>query len=152
FGEIREVLLNGPERTLIQVGRSIERELGDLAHLGMRISLTGAAVFAAGLVGGWWLSRRAVRPIEVMSATAASITASNLSRRIDRAAADSELGKLGGILNSMLDRLEESFVQQVRFTADASHELRTPLSVLLTHIELALARTRTPEQYQETFA
>jgi signal transduction histidine kinase len=63
---------------------------------------------------------------------------------------DGELGQLAAVLNRTFDKLEKSFDQQVRFTADASHELRTPLSVVLTQIQLALARDRSPAEYQQT--
>ena len=63
---------------------------------------------------------------------------------------DSELAQLGSILNSMLQRLDDSFEQQARFVADASHELRTPISVLSMHCELALSQERKPEEYQKT--
>ena len=69
--------------------------------------------------------------------------------RVNLAGVDAELAQLGAILNDMLGRLETSFEQQVRFTADASHELRTPLSVFLAHIELAMSRPRTAEEYRE---
>lgn len=147
-GRIREVYLAGPERTQIVVGRSIERELAAQARLTWQLLGSGGGVFVVGLAGGWWLSTRAVRPIRTMSATAASITAANLSRRIDTAHIDDELAELGDILNAMLDRLESAFAQQVRFTADASHELRTPLAVILSHAELALSRERNPEEYR----
>src|SRR5262249_46742967 len=80
---------------------------------------------------------------------AASISASNLSSRIETARIDDELARLGQVLNAMFDRLEAAFEQQVRFTADASHELRTPLSVLPTHAELSLTPPRPPAEYQE---
>lgn len=145
---IREVYLVGPEATQIIVGRSIERELDALNRLTWQLVASGAGVFAVGLVGGWWLSGRAIEPIQAMSATAASITAANLSRRIDTARLDDELSKLGTILNAMLERIERAFEQQVRFTADASHELRTPLAIVMSHAELALARERTPDEYR----
>jgi heavy metal sensor kinase len=146
-GNIREVHVVGPDATQIVVGRSIERELGALHRLTWQLVGSGAGVFAIGLVGGWWLSGRAVQPIQAMSATASSITAASLSRRIDTTRLDNELDELGTILNAMLDRIERAFEQQVRFTADASHELRTPLAIILSHAELALARQRTPEEY-----
>jgi heavy metal sensor kinase len=145
---IREVYVVGPEATQIVVGRSIERELGALSRLTWQLVAGGAGVFAVGLVGGWWLSGRAVQPIRAMSATAASITAASLSRRIDTRRIDHELGELAAILNAMLDRIECAFEQQVRFTADASHELRTPLAIVQSHAELALARQRTPDEYR----
>ena len=148
-GRLREVSLLGPTETVILVGRPIGRELHDLRGLAWRLGLSGLGVFAAGLLGGWWLSGRAVRPIATMSHTVASITASSLSRRIDLEGVDTELGELGGLLNTMLGRLEASFDQQVRFTADASHELRTPLAVVLAQVELALSRPRSAHEYRE---
>ena len=147
-GLLREVYLLGPNASEILVGRSIERELADLRGLTLTLLASGTCVFVVGLGGGWWLSGRAVRPIQSMSATAATISVANLSQRIDTARIDNELGELGEILNAMLDRLENAFQQQVRFTADASHELRTPLTIILSHAELALSRQRTPEEYR----
>ena len=148
-GRLREVSLLGPGETIILVGRPIGRELHELLGLAWRLSLSGLCVFAAGLLGGWWLAGRAVRPIATMSQTVNGITASSLSRRIDLEGVDTELGELGGLINTMLGRLEASFDQQVRFTADASHELRTPLTVVRTQVELALSRPRSAGEYRE---
>ena len=84
-----------------------------------------------------------------MSQTISEINASNLSRRLNLAGVDTELSQLGLLVNQMLDRLENSFDQQARFTADASHELRTPLAIILSQVELALARTREPQAYRD---
>jgi len=77
------------------------------------------------------------------------ISASNLSQRIDESSIKSELGTLALILNQMFGRLQASFERQARFAADASHELRTPTAVVLAQSELALARDRSPDEYQE---
>ncbi|MFO0909186.1 MAG: ATP-binding protein [Isosphaeraceae bacterium] len=149
-GMFREVSLRGPDATVILVGRSIRHELAGLRRLGIQIALTGLAVFALGLLGGWWLSSRAVEPIVAMSETVSGITATSLSRRLDLEGIDTELGNLGALINTMLERLEASFAQQIQFTADASHELRTPLSVIRSHVDLALSRPRTAEEYRQT--
>ncbi len=148
-GRLREVSLLGPAETVILVGRPIGRELHDLRVLAWRLGMAGLGVFVAGLLGGWWLSGRAVRPIATMSQAVAGITATSLSQRIDLGDVDTELGGLGQLLNTMLGRLEASFDQQARFTADASHELRTPLTVVLTQVELALARQRPADDYRQ---
>lgn len=149
-GNFREVIVEGPEQTRVLVGRTIAHETAELNKLFWALSITGASVFAVGLVGGWWLSGRAVKPIEKMSKTAASISAKNLSQRIDVADVDSELAALGNVLNAMFERLQAAIDDQMRFTADASHELRTPLSVIFTHAEVALNRVRTADDYRET--
>src|SRR5262249_49337357 len=112
--------------------------------------LTGLGVFLAGYAGGWWLSSRAVRPIIAMSDTVSGINASSLSRRLALKDVDTELAGLGSLINTMLERLESSFEQQVQFTADASHELRTPLAVILSQVELALSRPREAVAYRDS--
>jgi two-component system, OmpR family, sensor kinase len=149
-GMLREVTLLGPGRTTILVGRPIHHELGGLRRMAWQLGLTGLGVFSAGLVGGWWLSSRAVRPIVAMSETVSGINASSLSRRLDLEGVDTELGRLGVLINTMLERLGWSFEQQARFTADASHELRTPLAVILSQVELALSRPREGPAYRES--
>ena len=146
---LREVVLIGPRRTRILVGRSIERDTAALARLAWQIALTGAGVLAVGLAGGWFLSRGVIRPIETMSQAASAISVANLTQRIDVREMDSELGGLARILNDAFGRLEAAFRQQSRFTADASHELRTPLSIIHTHLELALTKPRSAEEYRE---
>jgi len=110
----------------------------------------GGVVLAFGLGGGWWLTGRAIRPIDQISAAASRISAGNLSERINVAEADNELGHLAGVLNSTFARLEAAFAQQRQFTADASHELRTPLAVIISEAQTALARERKAADYRET--
>lgn len=148
--DLREAYLLGPQQTRIVVGRSTRRQEGELYRLALLLAATGAGILAIGLAGGWVLSTRAVKPIHSITTTAAAISASSLSGRIDTTGTASELGALARVLNAMFDRLEASFQQQSRFTADASHELRTPLAVIHSHAELALSRDRTAEEYRRT--
>jgi heavy metal sensor kinase len=148
-GHNREVLLRGPRHTLILVGRPMEHVAAGLNAAAWQLGLTGLGVWLLGLAGGWWLSREALRPLEGITNAAEEITAANLTRRIDRAETDSELGQLAGVLNRTFDRLAAALQQQARFTADASHEMRTPLTVILSQIDLALSRERPPEEYRD---
>ena len=93
--------MKGPRESLVLVGRRIEHEQKSLAWLAGRLAATGLIVLAVGLLGGWVLSRRAVHPIERMSAAASSISATHLSQRIDVTGVDSELENLASILNDM---------------------------------------------------
>ncbi len=151
-GRIREVLLRGPGDTLIIVGRDIHHLLERLDSWLIQLILTGLGVLSLGLIGGWWLSGKTIRPIQQISHTADQITAANLSERIATEGMDDEVRTLAGILNSMFGRLDQAFQQQSQFTADASHELRTPLAVLLSHCELALNRPRSADEYKQTLA
>jgi heavy metal sensor kinase len=88
--------------------------------------------------GGYWMSRRALAPVDRIAQTARSIGADNLAQRLDVPATGDELERLSQTLNEMIGRLEAAFRRTTRFTADASHELRTPLAVMRTTAEVAL--------------
>ncbi|MBR3036687.1 MAG: HAMP domain-containing histidine kinase, partial [Lachnospiraceae bacterium] len=75
----------------------------------------------------------------------------DLKKRLDVGERDDEIGRLTGAFNRMLDRLENSFETERRFTSDASHELRTPTSVILAESEYMLEKPRWPHQYREGF-
>ncbi|HTS16115.1 MAG TPA: ATP-binding protein [Verrucomicrobiae bacterium] len=101
--------------------------------------------------GGWLLATRVLRPITVITRTAAGITARDLGQRIPATSADPDLGQLVDVINSMLDRLEKSFHQAVRFSADAAHELQTPLTVLQGELEAAIQRAPMGSDNQQWF-
>ena len=103
---------------------------------------TLAVLSTLGLVS-WWVLRLGVHPIEDMAVTADAIAAGDLSRRVDHPGEETEVGRLGVALNTMLERIQEAFRAREaseervrRFAADASHELRTPLTSILGYAEL----------------
>src|SRR5438128_4452155 len=134
----------------VLAGRNITSDWNALRHFTFWLLAAGGTVLAFGLGGGWWLTTRAIRPVEEMSAAASRISAGNLSERISGANADNELGRLAGVLNSTFARLEAAFAQQKQFTADAAHELRTPLAILISEAQTTLARERSAAEYLET--
>jgi two-component system heavy metal sensor histidine kinase CusS len=86
------------------------------------------------------LARQALAPVELLHRQTARITADQLDRRLPIANPGDELGRLAQTINAMIARLERSFTEMRRFTADASHELRTPLTALRTEVEAALGK------------
>jgi len=96
---------------------------------------------------GYLLVKRMLKPVQTITRTAQEIEGSNLSSRIT-VNNDDEIGKLSATLNRMFQRLEDAFVREKQFTADASHELRTPLSIIQGEAELALQKPRNDEEYQ----
>jgi heavy metal sensor kinase len=100
-------------------------------------------------VGGYVLARRALTPIDHLASEARRITAERLHERLSVPNQHDEIGRLAAVINDAFARLESSFEQLRRFTADASHELRTPLSVIRGIGEAGLGETRTPAEYKE---
>jgi signal transduction histidine kinase len=87
-----------------------------------------------------------------MAMRAEGITAKNLQDRLETPNADDELGHLASVFNHLLDRLEGSFDQLQRFTADAAHELRTPIAALRTVGEVALTEDRGEHSCKEALS
>ncbi|HET9943793.1 MAG TPA: ATP-binding protein [Terriglobia bacterium] len=106
------------------------------------------AVAFAGL-GGYYLARRALAPVDRMAEQARLITAERLTERLPVDNPGDELGRLATVFNQTLMRLESSFEQMRRFTADASHELRTPLTAMKSVGEIGLRSKRDPAAYRE---
>ena len=100
--------------------------------------------------GGYWLSRRALSPVDALVRTAREVSGTNLGSRLQRLETGDELQRLSDGLNEMLDRIEAAFQRITQFTADASHELRTPVSLIRTEAELALRRSRGEAEYKES--
>jgi heavy metal sensor kinase len=111
------------------------------------LALGGAAV------GGWFLARRALAPVDAMVEAARRIEAEDLSQRLVAGTEQNdELGRLAAVLNDMLARLERSFAAVRYFSADAAHELRTPLTILKGELEVALRSSSAEDEYRRVLA
>lgn len=85
----------------------------------------------------WFLTGRALRPVEEICSEVETISATTLSRRVPEPGTSDEIGRLAATMNRMLDRLESAATKQQRFVADASHELRSPVATIRAHLEVA---------------
>lgn len=142
------VWANGPDRPLtVQVARSLASFDAESDVLLLTFFLVGPLTLLVAVSGGYFLARRTLYPVQQMTQTANQITADRLSQRIQVPNAQDELGALAQTLNRMIERLEQSFAEMQRFTADAAHELRTPLAVMRNEAEVALRSSRSPEEY-----
>ena len=145
-----QMVVLGGQTGQLQVMREldlVEQTLGDL--LG-QIMVAIPAALALAAVGGFFLAARALRPIAQMTETAQRITAQDLQQRIGYQGAADEIGRLAQTFDAMLERLQQGFARERRFTADAAHELRTPLTALKGRIEVTMSQARSTQTYVDT--
>lgn len=99
---------------------------------------------------GWIYAGRALRPIKKIMNQMQSISTKDLSRRLADSDRPDEIGRLAGIFNSLLARIENAFNLQKTFVANVSHELKNPLTKITSQLEVILLKERNHTEYKET--
>lgn len=133
----------------VQVGESIGAYEATTTRFA-RVMLTSMPLLLLiAVAGGFWLSRRALLPVDRITREARQITARNLGQRLEVTQTHDEVQRLSETLNAMLERLDHSFRRIEQFTADASHELKTPLAVMRTMAEVPLRIPSSETEYRE---
>jgi heavy metal sensor kinase len=143
------VVRNGATVNIVQVAMSLENVKATRSSFLLVLFLLAPVALVGSALGGWFLARRALSPVDAMVEAARRIEAEDLTKRIPAVSSDDELGRLAAVLNDMLARLERSFGAVRRFSADAAHELRTPLTILKGEIEVALKSSDAPAGIRE---
>jgi heavy metal sensor kinase len=129
YREIDEQLRHEHKRT------PAEHAIGETSEMIFQIGLPAVVL---GLLGGWWLTRRALAPLARLTDAIQKIHERNLRQSLPRTGNGDELDRLTEVFNSLLARLDDSFHRIREFTLHASHELKTPLTVLCGEMETAL--------------
>jgi len=131
-------------------------DLKDIEQLGWEIARSLVIVIPVVLLliaaGSWWLGSIALTPIENIRRAAERITAERLDERIRSEGSADEIGRLIDVLNATFERLQGSFEQAARFSADASHQLKTPIAILRAGIEEILAQPGLSDEHRERVA
>ena len=127
-------------REINQIGRDIFR--------GLLVALPTVLIVI--VIGGRWVASKAIAPVEDIRRAAAQITAQRLDQRLPVPQTGDEIAGLIEVLNSAFDRLQRSFEQSGRFSADASHHLKTPISVLRAGVEEIMNDPESSAQTQAT--
>jgi heavy metal sensor kinase len=150
---IRNLTVNvDGENYFIQSAFEMDDFYEALYHFELLLYIAIPLLLICSALGGYWISNRALAPVDQITKTARTISAQNLSSRLVVPPTGDELQRLSETLNGMLDRLEAAFKKITQFTADASHELRTPVAVMRTRAELSLRKARSPEEYRDVIA
>jgi heavy metal sensor kinase len=134
---------------IVRIGHPMDEESETLDAFRGYLLWFAPLLLLGASAGGYWLSRRALAPVDALAKTARTISGHNLSRRLEPLHTGDELQRLSDTLNEMLARIESAFLRITEFTADASHELRTPIALIHTEAELALRRSRDESEYRE---
>jgi heavy metal sensor kinase len=139
-------------RYTAQLGAPVAEAYNILQRFQWLLIVSIPLVLAAASAGGYWLSRRALAPVDDITRAARLVSEHNLSNRLAIPRAADELQRLTLTFNDMLGRLEGAFKRITQFTADASHELRTPVALVRTAAQLALRRERGDLEYRDSLA
>ncbi|MFZ3592726.1 sensor histidine kinase [Streptomyces sp. BH104] len=119
-------------------GQALHKDMASTQQIFALIAIAAMTVLAFAVC--WWLTRRILRPLHRVTATAHRLSLSTLHERIGLTGPQDELKDLADTFDAMLDRLDRAVTSQRRFIANASHELRTPLAIQRTAIEVGLAQ------------
>lgn len=133
-------------------GRPDKAERHALEEAGEIVVQEGIPALILGLVGGWWLTRRALNPLAALTEAAEKVTERNLGEQLPRTGNGDELDRLTEVLNAMTARLNDSFVRVRDFTLHASHELKTPLTVMRGEAEVSAQDKALSPAEQERWA
>jgi heavy metal sensor kinase len=126
---------------------AIDQDLAAIRN-GFLLAVPVALLFIG--VGAWLVSVRALKPVGRLGNSICNVTAQGLDHRIELGGEDREFAALITGFNDMLERLEKSFKQASRFSADAAHELKTPLTILQGQIERAMSQAEAGSPMQMT--
>ena len=151
-GQLRLAATTGQNNTLLLVGTPLAP-----LHAAERQAIffycwTLAAASVPGLLVGWLLLTRMLKPLGGITQTAERIRQGYFNERIDVSAADSELVGMAETINSMLDRLDTIRIKQSRFNADVAHQVLSPVHGILLQTEVAMQRPRTSVELTQTVA
>jgi len=144
----QKIEVNGRFYT-VQTGVPADQIVATLSLFRRYLLMLAPVLLLAAAGGGYWLSHKALAPVDAITRTARNIGGNNLSDRLEKLTTGDELQRLSDTLNEMLARLESAFLRVTQFTADASHELRTPISLIRTEAEIALRKSRGDAEYRE---
>ncbi|MBA3946541.1 MAG: HAMP domain-containing protein [Herpetosiphonaceae bacterium] len=131
---------------VIQVGQSLTPLNTSLQKVVEELLLIAPFAVMLGIIGSHWLATRAFVPIYHLTSIAEEISAGDLQRRVPVPEPKDEVQQLALTFNKMIGQLDQAFMQQRRFVADASHELRTPVAAIRSMTDVALAQSLTAEE------
>ncbi|OPX96424.1 MAG: Sensor kinase CusS [Syntrophorhabdus sp. PtaB.Bin006] len=134
--------------SVVQVGTSLEDFDETMRKLLIIMIISIPTSISVTIVVGYFMAKKALRPVDQIRRAAVKISSSNLDEKIDIGGRRDELGRLAETFNAMIGRLKDAFQRVNQFSIDVSHELKTPLTILKGATEVALRKEREKEDYK----
>jgi heavy metal sensor kinase len=139
----------GGRQFIVQVAEPMDDYLEALERFRTAMLIGIPVLLVIATAGGYWISTRALHPVDQITHAAQMINPQDLSQRVIVPQTGDELQRMAETLNQMLQRIESAVARITQFTADASHELRTPVALIRTRAEVTLAKPRNSDQYRD---
>lgn len=143
------IMENKKVTSVVQVGTSLEDFDETIKKLLLIMIISIPSSICVTIIVGYFMAKKALRPVDQIRRAAVKISSSNLDERIDIVGRRDELGRLAETFNAMIGRLKDAFQRINQFSIDVSHELKTPLTILKGETEVALRKEREKQDYQE---
>lgn len=142
------IVENKKVTSVVQIGTSLEDFDETMRKLLLVMIISIPTSISVTIVVGYFMAKKALRPVDQIRRAAVKITSSNLDEKIDIGGRRDELARLAETFNAMIGRLKDSFQRINQFSIDVSHELKTPLTILKGATEVALRKERDKEDYK----
>jgi signal transduction histidine kinase len=142
------IMENKKVTSVVQVGTSLEDFDETIKKLLLIMIISIPSSICVTIVVGYFMAKKALKPVDQIRRAAIKISSSNLDERIDIGGRKDELGRLAETFNAMIGRLKDAFQRINQFSIDVSHELKTPLTILKGETEVALRKEREKHDYQ----
>jgi|GEM_PF-1425435 heavy metal sensor kinase len=143
------IVREGKVQYVLQAEASLRLYRETLKGLVLLLTMGSATILLVAWLGSGWLAKKVLNPLDVLSTEAETMSESDLGKRLILGSPYQEFRRLTQAFNSVMDRFERSVESQRRFVDHAAHEMQTPLTVLQGHLEVALLKARTPDEYRE---
>ena len=143
------IMDNKKVTSVVQVGTSLEDFDETIRKLLLIMIISIPTSISVTIVIGYFMAKKALKPVDQIRRAAVKISSSNLDEKIDIAGRRDELGRLAETFNAMIGRLKDAFQRINQFSIDVSHELKTPLTILKGETEVALRKEREKDDYQK---
>jgi signal transduction histidine kinase len=143
------IMKDGHIRYVLQTETSLRHYRETLYGLLFLLSLASGATLVVAWIGGVWLAKKVLAPIETLCARAETMSEADLGRRLAVDSPYQEFRRLTQAVNSVLDQFQRNSEVQRNFCEIAAHEMKTPLTILQGNLEVALMKARTTAEYRD---